>query len=135
MRYYFIIYNFAVTIYSELMEAYTVFYKKACLDFRIRNVALGKIRNPRESIDFRLFWMEGDRIVTTIGSDLYSGLGMSRPRVRDYCRFSWLQYVSTNKSTREECKVEREGRLVVLGMRDENVEAMCSGNRCGWRYR
>jgi len=47
-------------------------------------------------------------------SDLYSDSGMSCPWVRDYCRLSWLQYVSTNKSTRVECKVGRKGRLIVL---------------------
>lgn len=113
--------------------------KETRLVFRIRNVMLGKIGNRRKSIDFRPFWIEGDRIVTTIESDLYSSLGMSRPRVRDYCRFSWLQYVSTNKSTRVECKVGREGRLVVLESDgDEGWERggeMCPGNRCGWRYR
>lgn len=40
------------TMYFELIQACTVLYKKARLEFRIRNVMLGKIGNPkRESID------------------------------------------------------------------------------------
>jgi len=57
--------------------------------------------------------VEDDHIVTTMDSDLYSDSG-SCPWVRDYCRLSWLQYVSTNKSTGVECKVGRKGRLIVL---------------------
>lgn len=56
---------------------------------------------------------------------------MSRPRVRDYCRFSWLQYVSTNKSTRVECKVGREGRLVVL--ESDGDEEWERGDDVSWK--
>jgi len=110
--------------------------KETRLKFQVKNVALVKIEDLKVSIDFSTALVRGwSYCHNTIGSDLYSDSRMNRRRVRDYCRFSWLQYVSTNKSTREECKVEREGRLVVLEaerMRDENAEAMYPGNR---RYR
>jgi hypothetical protein len=91
---------------ESIIERAVGFYNgKTRLELQIESV-VSRLPRDRERERGRERERERER-------DMYNDSDTSR-RVRDYCRFSRLQYVSANKSSGAECKVGRweEGRSI-----------------------